>query len=144
VSELFVADASVAMAWVHPAQGEAWVGPLLDSVASGRRFVVPAIWGFEAANSCVVLTRRQRISLNDCQRALEALHQLRPIIDDAGPGVAFTEVSLLAIRHQLTVYDASYLELAMRRKLPIATLDKSLQSAARREKVLVFPVVENS
>jgi predicted nucleic acid-binding protein len=87
---------------------------------------------FEVANSLLVLMRRRRISREEYARARHDLTDLRPILDDEGPHRAFGETLELADKHALSVYDATYLELALRKRLPLASRDAALNKAARR------------
>jgi predicted nucleic acid-binding protein len=93
--------------------------------------VVPTLWPFEVANSLLVLLRRKRILAEERERALGALVRLPLVVDDDGPRLALGSISELAAEHGLTVYDAAYLELAVRRKLPLASRDEALCKAAR-------------
>lgn len=124
----FVLDASVVIAWVI---GE----DATMATHTRRRFaddqaVVPSSWWFEVRNALLVNERRGRIRE---VRTAEFLHELAEtaILPDAEP----LEAQLLALarKHRLTVYDAAYLELALRRRLPLATLDTALAEAARAE-----------
>jgi predicted nucleic acid-binding protein len=131
VSPAFVADSSVGVAWAVLSQSSPAAERLLDEVASGRPFVVPALWPFEVANSLVVLMRRKRITAEQCARARRALSHLRPVVDDEGPRTALGRVSDVAEENGLSVYDAAYLELALRRGLPLASRDADLNRAAK-------------
>ena len=127
----FVADSSVAVAWVVPSQSSAIADGLLDEVASGTPFVVPVLWMFEVANALVVLALRKRIRLEQATRARLTLGRLNPVVDEEGPRLAFGKIAALAEKHALSVYDAAYLELALRLRLPLASQDEALNSAAR-------------
>jgi predicted nucleic acid-binding protein len=131
MSEGFIADASVGVAWAVHSQASEATDDLLDRVAEGIPLVVPALWPFEVANSLLVLLRRKRILAEERERALGALLRLPLGVDDEGPRLALGSISELAAQHGLTVYDAAYLELAMRRKLPLASRDAALCKAAR-------------
>ena len=126
----FIADSSVGVAWAVASQASPVTDHLLEQVASGVPLVVPALWPFEVANSLLVLARRKRILAPERQRAAEALARLPLIVDDEGPRLAFSRISELADEHALSVYDASYLELALRRRLPLASRDEALCRAA--------------
>ena len=128
----FVADSSVGVAWAVLSQSSQATEHLLNDVASGKPFVVPALWTFEVANSLLVLMRRKRIEPEECARARRALSRLVPVVDAEGPRVAFGKISELAEEHTLSVYDAAYLELAVRRGLPLASRDGALNKAAKR------------
>jgi predicted nucleic acid-binding protein len=127
----FVADASVGVAWAVPAQSSKAAEDLLDEVASGTPFVTPVLWSFEVANALVVLARRKRIQTEQAVRALRSLGLLTPMLDDAGPRLAFGKIASLAGEYELSVYDAAYLELAVRRRLPLASRDAALNKAAK-------------
>jgi predicted nucleic acid-binding protein len=131
MSEGFVADSSVGVAWAVHSQASAATDELLDRVAAGSPLVVPTLWPFEVANSLLVLLRRKKIMAEDRDRALGALTQLPLVVDDEGPRLALGKTSELAAEHGLSVYDAVYLELAVRRKLPLASRDEALCKAAQ-------------
>jgi predicted nucleic acid-binding protein len=126
----FVADSSVGVAWAVHAQASDTTDDLLEQVATGAPLVVPSLWPFEVANSLLVLLRRKRIVGEEHDRALEALGRMPLVVDDEGCRLAFERISELAAEHGLSVYDAAYLELALRRKLPLASRDEALCSAA--------------
>ena len=97
--------------------------------------VIPALWPFEVTNSLLVLLRRKRIVAEERDRALAAFSRFPFVVDDEGPRLAFGRISELAAEHGLSVYDATYLELAVRRKLPLACRDEALCKAAKRCRV---------
>lgn len=127
----FVVDASVTTCWLMPDESDA-----LASLAYARLdrsdFVVPAIWWFETRNVLVTNERRGRIAGADLALAHEILTEL-PVVIDREPNE--TQLVGLARRHRLTVYDAAYLELALRRAVPLVTLDAALARAAAAERV---------
>jgi predicted nucleic acid-binding protein len=131
VSGGFVADSSVAISWVALSQSTKVTDRLLDDVASGTPFIVPVLWMFEVANSLLVLMRRKRIDQEECSRARSILSRLMPVVDDEGPRLALGQITDLAQKHELSVYDAAYLELAIRKRLPLASRDASLNKAAK-------------
>ena len=126
----FIADASVGVAWAVDSQAGNAADALLDGVAGGAPVIVPTLWPFEVANSLLVLVRRKKILAEDRDRALAALARMPLVVDDEGPRLAFGKISELAHEHGLSVYDATYLELALRRKLPLASRDEALCKAA--------------
>jgi predicted nucleic acid-binding protein len=105
---------------------------LLDEVAAGKPFVVPALWMFEVANALLVLMRRKKIHLQQAARARGALSRLHPFIDDEGPRLALHRIWELADGFTLSIYDAVYLELAQRKGLPLASRDAALRRAAEK------------
>ncbi len=131
MSDGFIPDASVGVAWAVHSQASDATDKLLENVAAGTFLVVPALWPFEVANSLLVLLRRKRILAEERERALAALVRLPLALDEDGPRLAFGSISELAAAHGLSLYDATYLELAVRRKLPLASRDQALCKAAQ-------------
>jgi predicted nucleic acid-binding protein len=128
----FVADASVAIGWVHPAQATTHTEAMLDAIADGATLEVPALWPLEVANALLVLVRRHKLDEEERQAALGWLSGLRVRVDHESAGLAFSRLSELAATHRLSVYDAAYLELAQRRQLVLGCKDGPLRSAAKR------------
>jgi len=126
----FVADASVVVGWVHPAQSTAQTDAMLEALADGATLEVPALWPLEVANALLVLERRRKLRANEREAALGWLRGLRVRVDHDAASIAFTRLSELAVTHDLSVYDAAYLELAQRRKLRLGCKDASLRQAA--------------
>ena len=123
------------VAWAAMSQSNEVTRSLLDEVAAGRSCVVPVLWMFEVANSLLVLVRRRRISPAEYARARHDLTDLRPVVDDEGARRALGETLELAHKYILSVYDATYLELALRKGLPLASRDLALNKAAKRSGV---------
>lgn len=121
----------MAIAWqfedeATPAADEA----LARTVSDGA--VVPTIWRLEVANTLRMALRRKRCDEAFVEAAIDRLEGL-PIEDDDETSLhAWARTSALARDEGLTVYDATYLELALRRKLPLATGDKALIAAGKR------------
>lgn len=134
----FVADASVAIGWVHPAQATTQTAAMLDAMTEGATVEVPALWPLEVANALTVLVRRRKLTAPERQTGLEWLRGLPVRVDHEGASLAFSRLSELASAHQLTVYDAVYLELAQRRKLVLACKDGPLRSAAAKAGVALW------
>jgi len=130
MNEGFVADSSVGVAWAVHAQASGATDQLLEELARGTPVLVPTLWPFEVANALLVLLRRKKILAEERDRALGALARLPLVVDDEGSRLAFGRTSELAAEHGLSVYDAAYLELALRRKLPLASRDDALRNAA--------------
>lgn len=127
---VFVADASVAVSWVIPSQASSATDGLLDQVMAGSGIAVPSIWPFEVANSLVVLLRRKKILREDYLAARALFSGLRASIDDEGAHFTAERIADLALDRGLSVYDAAYLELAIRKRLALATRDADLSRAA--------------
>jgi predicted nucleic acid-binding protein len=138
VISAFVADASVAVGWVHPAQATSQTTAMLDAIAEGTTLEVPAIWPLEVANALLVLARRRKLTESERQTGLGWLRGLPLRIDQDGASLAFSQLSELASAYHLSVYDAAYLELAQRRKLALGCTDGPLRKAAARAGVSVW------
>ena len=132
MTDAFVADASVGMAWAVESQSSRETKDLLDSVGAGAPFFVPVLWPFEVVNALLVLVRRRRMTAEDFARVRADFWVAKPVIDVEGMALTWKEIADLAEKFGLTVYDAAYLELALRRRLPLASRDTSLNDAARR------------
>jgi uncharacterized protein (TIGR03382 family) len=128
----FVADASVAIGWVHPAQATGETAAMLDAVVEGAKIDVPALWPLEVANALAVLVRRRKLTTREHDLALGWLRALPVRVDHEGAALAFSRLSEIATVHGLTVYDAAYLELAMRSRRTLACKDGPLRDAAER------------
>lgn len=124
-----VIDTSVAIAWFMPDERDLG-SELLDRVIETGA-MVPGLWPLEIANALLVAVRRHRVSQAHCERALQSLGKLPIEIDTETTGRAWGRTFELAVRFGLTIYDACYLELAQRRELPLASLDRKLRRAGR-------------
>ena len=128
----WVIDSSVGLAWVHQDQATPETEKLLAEVEAGTTVVVPSLWFLEIANGLLVLQRRKKLTGAERKSALDTLTGLNLIVDEEAAPVAFYRTSELAEKHGLTIYDATYLEVALRRKLPLASRDTALRDAAKR------------
>ncbi len=138
MTRTFVADASVAIGWVHPAQATKQTAAMLDAIAAGATLEVPALWPLEVANALIVLVRRRKVSEDDRQVGLGWLRGLRVRIDHEMSALALSRLSELAAAHRLSVYDAAYLELAQRRRLALGCKDGPLRTAAKHAGVSLW------
>jgi predicted nucleic acid-binding protein len=124
----FVVDASVAGSWLLPDENHPEAITALDRLKDDEAFVPSLLW-FEIRNLLLASERRQRITPAQTAVALNLLEGL-PLQVDTKPQ---SDTTLqLARDHRLTVYDAAYLELAVRRRLPLLTFDGQLAAAAKR------------
>ena len=131
MTESFVVDSSVTVSWVVESQADSEANKLRDAAASGM-LIVPALWAFEVANTLLTLKKRRKLAEEDYEDAGHWLSGLRPSVDEFHAQLIFGRISELAFAQSLTVYDATYLELALRRRLPLASRDVALNQAARR------------
>ena len=123
-----VLHSSAPLAWVYGDETTASIRELFDAIADSGA-VVPALWRLEVANSLTVAVRRGRIDAEFRHAALTDLALLDITTDPYTDAYAWAATLRLADSFRLPLYDAAYLELAQRRKLPFATLDKDLSAA---------------
>jgi predicted nucleic acid-binding protein len=138
VTKAFIADASIAIGWVHPSQATTQTSAMLDAIAEGATLETPALWPLEVANALTVLVRRGKLTAEERQTGLSFLRALRLRIDHEAASMAFSRLSELASTYQLSVYDAAYLELAQRRELMLACKDSPLREAAKKSGVKLW------
>jgi len=134
-----VLDSSVALAWVYADEVTEAVRLVFKEVAQSGAWV-PGIWRLEVANILEVGVRRGRHDSAFRDSTLADLAILPIQTDPETDRNAWGGTVDLAERHRLTLYDAAYLELALRRELPLATLDRDLRVAANAEKVRLLGV----
>jgi len=137
MSNAFVVDNSVVMSWCFKDEANKYTDAVLGSLAESYA-VVPSIWPLEVVNALLVSERRRRLSEADSIRFLTLLAQLPLTVEQEQSEKAMMRILALARKHKLSSYDASYLDLAMRSGLPIATLDKNLRAAAKRAQVAII------
>lgn len=130
----FVIDASIVACWLFPDEHH----PVADAArlrAADDKLVAPAVWWFEVRNLLVTNERRGRIDPAHTAEALALLAGLRVPLDQSPDD---TMLLALARKHRLSVYDAAYLELALRERIPLATLDRQLAAAANAEQIAMI------
>jgi predicted nucleic acid-binding protein len=127
----FVLDASVALSWCFVDEKTPLTNQLLDCLEKETAWV-PSLWPLEIGNILIAAERRKRILYADMVQFLALLDKLSIKVDQETASKAFHETLLLAHVHKLTTYDASYLELAMRKGIPLATKDAALSRVAKQ------------
>jgi predicted nucleic acid-binding protein len=127
----FVIDASATLPWCFADEATPATNQLLTRLRTGDEAIVPPRWPLEVVNALLIAIRRERISVKDAQQFLDDLEVLPIQIDTADRNSLRKRVFPLAKQSGLTAYDAAYLELAVRKSLPLATLDGQLREAAR-------------
>jgi predicted nucleic acid-binding protein len=128
----FVLDSSITVAWLYREEATKAVDELFESLIQVSAWV-PALWHLEVANVLQIGIRRQRHGADFRDRILSNLSEFPIQVDPETQRQAWGATARVAERHWLTVYDATYLELALRRGLPLATLDGDLRRAAVSE-----------
>jgi predicted nucleic acid-binding protein len=134
MAEIFVVDASVVMSWCFADEADGYADRILGRLAQDEA-LVPSIWPLEIGNVLLVAERRQRLSEADSVRFLALLAELPITVESEPPQRLLRETLALAREHGLSTYDASYLDLAMRAGLPLATSDAALRRAAEKVRV---------
>jgi predicted nucleic acid-binding protein len=135
----FVLDSSLAMAFVLADEATAETDKILDTLGQGAKAFTPALWRWEVGNVLLMAERRKRITAAQSSRHLAALQALPVETDEDASREAWNAGLLLARKHHLSLYDASYLELAIRRGVPLGSLDAELRKAAKAEGVKLLP-----
>ena len=131
----FVLDNSVLCGWLLEDQATAYSEAVAGCLLDGRA-LAPALLPLEYSNVLRTACKRGRMTARRAQDAIRQIEQLPLDIDHEIPDAA--QVLALSLRYDLTCYDAAYLDLALRRQLPIATQDNTLADAARIAGVSVF------
>lgn len=134
----FVIDNSVVMSWCFEDEQTVHSQRVLKDLNSAEA-LVPALWPFEIANGLMMAERRKRISLDEVIIFLGFLKQLPIQIDH----ISLKDDSWLACyrigrEYHLTAYDAAYLYLAVREKIPLATFDAPMIKAAHDLKIIIL------
>ena len=135
----YVLDCSVAMAWVFPDGATDATDRLRDELLGTSAFV-PALWPVETANALLVATRRGRIAQDEWPEIRAYLDALPIDVDPLSAARTWGAALDLANAYGISVYDAMYLELAMRMRMPLATLDLRLGTVGRTAGVDVLGI----
>ncbi len=136
----FILDNSVSMRWFFgdgKPQELTYANSVLDAMKQGTAFV-PVTWGLEVANVIARAEMKGLVTEARSEAFLELLKDLDIEEDAATFSYALSDTLRLARRHRLSAYDASYLELALRRGMLLATIDEDLQKAAKKAGVKRF------
>jgi predicted nucleic acid-binding protein len=129
-----VLDCSLTMAWFFEDEATAFTDALFSALPDSDLHVA-VLWPLEVSNVLMLAERKGRTTQTKIGQFVDAISKQPILIDRDGLDRAFTHLAAIAKRRRLTIYDAAYLELAIRAGLPLATLDKPLQSAAVAEGV---------
>ena len=126
----FVLDTSVTMAWLFEDEATRNTEAILDQLLS-EEALVPTLWTYEVGNVLLMAERRKRITEAQGRRFTHLLESLPIRISDPHLNSLWSGAVVIAREHGLSVYDGTYLDLAMREGIPLATSDKALKKAAR-------------
>lgn len=133
-----VLDCSLTMTWLFEDEASAASDKILDDLQDSIA-VVPTIWPLEVSNVLLLTMRKKRLSAAKAAGFIDALALLPIVVDQTTSTRAMHSIFSLADSFQITVYDAAYLELAIREKIPLATLDQELIKAAHASGVKTLP-----
>jgi predicted nucleic acid-binding protein len=138
-TEGFVLDNSIVMAWSFEDEVDKYADAVLERLADTRA-VVPVLWPLEIANALLMGERRKRSTEAETIKWTGILASLPIAIDGETNSRAWSDTLSLARGHNLSAYDAAYLELAIRRGMPLATIDGKLRTAAEAAGVALLEV----
>ncbi len=127
----FVLDCSITMTWCFEDESNEYTDAILENLKTSTA-IVPTIWPLEVANVLLLSKKNKRITEVQAASFIDALSALPIIVDPSTSAKAMHSIFVLANQQDLTIYDAAYLELAVREKIPLLTLDKGLMKAAKR------------
>jgi len=124
-----VLDASLVLSWALPDEASPYSDAVLSRVAKSGA-LAPALWLHEVANGLLMAQRRHRYTTAQRMAFIEELLRLPIEVESSSARAVLDGQAALAERYLLTAYDAAYLDLALRRNLPLATQDKAMKAAA--------------
>ena len=128
----FVLDCSATLPWIFSTEATPATDTLLDELAAGRRAWVPALWHLEVANVMIGAQKRGRIDRAGVEKFMATLRAMEIEVDDETMAVAWTRTMGVGESYGLTAYDAAYLELALRKGIPLASLVTPLRKACQK------------
>jgi predicted nucleic acid-binding protein len=137
MSKIFVLDNSVVMAWCFEDEISKYAESVLGKMPD-LQALAPSIWPLELVNVLCAARRKKRLTKTESSRFLHLVKSLPIQVEPLTPEHVFGAIYDLAAGTNLSSYDATYLDLAIREAIPIATLDESLRRAARRHHVPLF------
>lgn len=132
-----VLDASIVIAALSPDEGLVTAQDAIRPYVAGGAHA-PALWPFEIANTLYWKVRKGDLTQEAADIVVNSAFLIAIALDQSSPQEVKRGVMPLCWKHQLTSYDAAYLELALRLKLPLASVDKALVRAARAEGVTIL------
>lgn len=136
---IFVLDCSVTMAWCFEDEACSYSDNVLMSLKNYKnRALVPSLWKLEVTNVLLMAERKKRILEADMLHFIRFLKQLPLDIEKDNDSVSMGDLVLIGKTHQLTAYDACYLHMAISLGLPLATVDKRLEEAAKQAGVSIY------
>lgn len=134
----FVLDCSATMAFFFKDKASAYVDAAFEMLAMNGNALVPPIWPLEVANTCLSAERHKRLTIPDVEEIFSILVVLPIETIPYADLKSNWNVLSMARTHNLSAYDAAYLELARRESLPLVTLDKKLKQASTKAGVSLW------
>jgi predicted nucleic acid-binding protein len=134
-----VIDASIALSWLLPDEATDSSLAARDELQAAEAIWVAAHWRLEVCNALWMAERRKRLDATGVAQAVSLMAQLPVLVDPETDDHAGAATLALSRQHELSVYDAAYLELALRRGAALASLDGPLRAIAKRLKVRLLP-----
>lgn len=134
----FVLDCSITMAWCFEDESTDYTDNILENLKQTTA-IVPTIWPLEVANVLLLSKKNKRITEVQSASFIDALSALPIVVDQSTTSRAMHSIFVLAGQSDLTIYDAAYLELATRERIPLHTLDKNLIKAAKKLGISLNP-----
>jgi predicted nucleic acid-binding protein len=131
----FVIDASIVLTWCFPDENAATAQHVASLFGRGDIAVAPSFWPHEVLNALLVGEKRKRVSKELIRSFLNDLAVLPVVLEQFPAKVVFDRIQRLSREHDLTAYDAAYLDLALDNDLPLATLDADLAKACKKARV---------
>lgn len=135
----FVLDCSISISWCLLDEDDDYANSILALMKDATAFV-SEIWSLEVVNTLLVAERRNRMTIEQSEKAINLLESLPIMIDSLTSSQAFKRTLILGRQQGLASYDAAYLELALRKGLPLATNDNRLIEAANYYQVRLMEV----
>lgn len=132
MSMAFVLDCSATLPWIFASEATSATDRLLDRLSGGAKAWVPTLWHLELGNVLLGAQRRKRIDKAGIEKFFSSLAVYDIEVDNETVALAWSKTFSLGEAFGLTMYDAAYLELALRRGLPLASLDESLRAAIQK------------
>lgn len=134
--KLCVVDAARAASWLLPDESSREGEKILAAYEAGQlQFHMPRLWNYELMNVLLMARRRKRLDDDGFAEARDIFGAIQCEFHEQADAVCRRRIFQFAERHQLTAYDAAYLELADRLQIPLYTLDEKLKKAAGNENI---------
>jgi predicted nucleic acid-binding protein len=136
----FILDCSIVMSWCFKDESSNYADNIFEYLRNQMDAWVPALWSLEVSNALWIGERRGRITEANMLFFLDQLSYLPVRVEHHSHAHCFSAILNLSRAHNISSYDAAYLDLAIRKGLPLATLDQKLKTAAQNAKVEVYNV----